>query len=372
MKRLLILALLTFFGCSTPEKATDLFYISTEEKNLDIADYGFSSERPFVFFVSEDSLLIFDEYNQSIMQFHQDFNQASARTIGLDEKFGYTDMLGFVYDGSDILSVHSKFVLLNCNHEYVEKVKISDFQMDENSGLGSDFSFDVRSSGRAISSFHASSKKLFLLIKKNNDFRLAEIDLAPPFNLRVHDILLQDLIKEHLIEASIINGVTLSNTVSPQLSIVDDLLFITYPFSTHVQYLNLVNYQSGQKKIQSSNYPNAKQILSLTSENIESVKNTIKEWNSDVEFGPLYKVPKSNHFFRLVKGKSTQANPLDGKIYLSVFDEQLELIFEKQLNEDDPSLTFEYFATDEGIYIKRSTENEDVLSYSKLTLEKSL
>lgn len=372
MNRLYIFILVALFGCSTPEKARDLFYIRTEEKNLDITDYGFSSERPFVFFVSGDSFLIFDEFNQSVLQFRQDLHQTPARKITLDEKFEYSDMLGFIYDGNDIVSFHGKFLLLNCNHAHVEKIKVSDFQFEHQANFVDDFSFEVRSSGRAISSFHASSKKLFLLIKKNNEFRITEIDLSSPFYLRIHDIILHGLIQEHLIEASIMKGVTLSNTVSPQLSIVDDLLLITYPFSNLVQYLDLVNYQSGQKKIQSSIYPNSKQILSLTSETIESVKNTIKEWNSDVEFGPLYKVPKTNYFFRLVKGKSTQPNPFDGKIYLSVFDEQLELIYEKHLNEDDPFLTFEYFATDEGIYIKRSTENEDILSYLKLSLEKLL
>jgi hypothetical protein len=363
-----VLILNILYSCKSPS-TNDQIVLKIEEKNLDISQFGFSSDRPFISFPAPKELLIFDEFKQSIVSFPSDFNKPLSGNYNLDQKFEFSDMVGFIKNKDVFLSVHSKFLMNNINGGNAQKIKITDILFSDSTINQNDYFFEVAGSAKAITSFHASSNKLFLLLNKNRNYQIAEIALSIPDKIKIHDILHHDLIKEHLLEVTVLKNFTLYNAVSPQLSIAEDKLLISYPFTNSFQYFELKNEKSQSVKVESKYYPNSKKVLTIPSDNLEKVKSVIKAWNSDVEFGPVFKVPQKNLYFRLVKGVSNQPDPFDGKIFISFFNEDFELVDEKHLNENDESLTHEYFVSEEAIYIKRKSKNEEVLSYMKIIVQ---
>ncbi|WP_133556915.1 hypothetical protein [Algoriphagus boseongensis] len=93
-----------------------------------------------------------------------------------------------------------------------------------------------------------------------------------------------------------------------------------------------------------------------------------KIWNNDISFGPIYSIPNSDNFFRLVKGPSSKNKLYDGGIFLEVLNSKLKTAYIEELTKMIPDITCEYFVLPSGIYIKKNSNDEDDLSFYRIIL----
>lgn len=93
-----------------------------------------------------------------------------------------------------------------------------------------------------------------------------------------------------------------------------------------------------------------------------------KNWNNDISFGPIYSVPKTEYFFRLIKGSNSKNKLYDGGIFLEILNSKLKTIHMEELTKNAPNITCEYFVLPSGIYIKKSSNEEDDLSFYRINL----
>lgn len=124
------------------------------------------------------------------------------------------------------------------------------------------------------------------------------------------------------------------------------------------------NYKiiSGSPNFKSKKDEFPKEPISDFSKFIEVSKN----WNNDISFGPIYSVPNSDNFFRLVKGPSSKNKFYDGGVFLEVLNSKLKTAYIEELTIMIPDITCEYFVLPSGIYIKKNSNNEDDLSFYRL------
>ncbi|PZX48438.1 hypothetical protein [Algoriphagus chordae] len=149
-----------------------------------------------------------------------------------------------------------------------------------------------------------------------------------------------------------------------------DKYLTSWDFQSNIHMLNKNGEIQSTKEFESNLFPNRK-VFSPRDQKITNHQDFIAksaEWNNDVSYGPIYKVPNSDNYFRLIKGKTSHRTKLDGGIFISLFDSELNKVGEKLINTDKPDMGLEYFVLKSGIYIKRVTESEDKLSFYRLTI----
>lgn len=234
-------------------------------------------------------------------------------------------------------------------------IKLSEFQIVQNNEFG-------------ITHYN-SDKFLFILedIKEGNTSFIVEFNPMNPNELFVHLEVDPRKSKDQKISLHS-NGMHLLNQTTPFISSFKKNLIISNNFENQFSTYYIDNKTKRIFTPESELFADKKRKLNLLKEDVSEFMKIIKEWNNDISFGPILPLPKSNKFFRIIKGRTTTLKPLDGPLFIELFDENFEKIGEEKIKNNGNDFSLEYFGSEDKIFIKQISQNENILKYYVLAL----
>lgn len=365
--------MLFFISCSNrkEEKSID---IGSKKIEVNIENTGLSSTRPFFFSNADNKLYLFDDFKNAFFEFNKEESSLLEVFSLVDEnRFNVSEMHGFIY-WDKILYIFSpnQIIINDILKDNVQKVNIDDL-FDHISGEHIDLGFKIQFNllfGKSIPAFDSDNLKVYFLVKNNSELKVAEYSLLVPDKINFFNIIDNKLIDEYRLSTKYNSNISVNNVVNPTLTLENNKLLISYPFMNSFEVFDLEKETLVKYNISSELHSNFKANQILKNDELSELITKIKDWNNDITFGPIYWDQKSLLYYRLIKGESIKLNPFDGDIFLSVFNQNFDLIEEKQLNKNVLDLTFEYFKMDSSLYVKRLSEDENNLKYLKINFKK--
>ncbi|WP_175499672.1 DUF4221 family protein [Algoriphagus aquimarinus] len=209
---------------------------------------------------------------------------------------------------------------------------------------------------------------LFNSIEKQGDYYFLQAEKLGQINDELIDFGLSGEFASNKIEFAISAKNKVVKGPVSYIQKIGNRYLVSWDFQSSIQFLNFSGENELAIAFNSDFFPNRKGFSPrdqrITDHQDFTAKST--EWNNDVSFGPIYRVPESENYFRLVKGKTSHRSKLDGGIFIVIFDSEFNFLAEKLINADTPEMGLEYFVLKSGIYIKRVTDSEDLLRYYRL------
>lgn len=344
--------------------------IEIEEIELNIENTGLSSYRPFFFSNDLNKMYLFDDFNNVFFEFnHEKSSLTEVLSLVAEDRFNVSEMHAFLYCNSSLyIFSPNQIILYNVKNEDVQKDKIDEL-IDHNTGDYVDFGYKIQFNlnfGKNIAAFDSSNSKVYFLMKNNSELRVAEYSLLERNKIRFLDVIDNKLIDKYRLSSNYNSNISIQNVVNPILSIENNKLIISYPFMNSFEVYDFIKEEKKLYSISSQMHSNFKIKQILKSDEISELMARTKDWNNDITFGPIFWDKHNEIYYRLIKGESTKLNPFDGGIFLSIFNQDFELIEEKQLNNNNPDLTYEYFKMDSSLYVRQLSNKENDLKYLKI------
>jgi hypothetical protein len=368
-KSIVLILLISLLSCSEKEKNS---LLKTEKISLELGQAGISSDKGFPFFIGDSSIILYNEFLSSFSELNPLTKKNSLfRSFENDSRFGETPFSYFSLIKKNLLLLDSKNIWLVGDQE-LSKYPLEKMEVQGETGIEiSNYSFEINSGfGKYIPSL---GDEVFMILKedgkKENQY-IVKYDPAQPSILKNINKINSKNLQDQSLELKM-GGMYLSNMVTPYISVVGDRVFISYPFQNSFDAVNLISGSTMQVQVESKVFKNQKNKQKLLSDELVKFQESVKAWNNDVAFGPILKVPSEDMLFRIVKGESEGLYPIKGDLYLQLFNYDLELMHEELISNAENNYLEEYFATSNGIYIKTMGENEDSLTYLKLTVHDS-
>ncbi|WP_157466114.1 hypothetical protein [Belliella baltica] len=181
-----------------------------------------------------------------------------------------------------------------------------------------------------------------------------------------------DLIEDHIIKVDL-GGASLRNQFSPMILPIQNKFITTYSFKNQI---DVYDKNSGEllfkELFQSTLFKNEKErpISNLNDQQRGFDKENIFDWNLDVEFSQLYYLKEIDKYIRLIRSETEGSIKRGFKVFLSIYDSEMNLDYELSLSEINEDLSFEHYFVNNHLYIKASNnESEDKLKFYKLKIE---
>ncbi|WPR74228.1 hypothetical protein [Algoriphagus sp. NG3] len=165
-------------------------------------------------------------------------------------------------------------------------------------------------------------------------------------------------------------GLTLLGNDTPQLTIVDNQLIVSYPSFSDVLVVDLESNRHQVYVFSSESYPdkrNPPEHFGRESVDVDSFK-LLQKWQEEVRYGTMTFVEDWDKFVRLVKGEGGK----DSNYFLEVFDVDFQKVQEINLTELNPDLSLSYLNTKYGLMFRAKDQpDEDVMYYYYVNLTDS-
>ncbi|UZD21431.1 hypothetical protein PBT90_18105 [Algoriphagus halophytocola] len=338
--------------------------------SIDIGNSGLSSNLPFPFFNDINNLFIYDDFTKSILIYSQlDSTFSEMISFSNENRFEISDMQSFIVTDLGLFTFSPNHIIHVNKSGDINKILVEDL-VNKESGEFLDYEYKIQFNftfGNNISSFNDKNGVLYFLLKKNDNYKIAEYNIHSPRETRLIDVIDNGLIAEHKIGNQFTGKVSLSNAVTPILTYANDKLIISYPFENYLQVLDLNTNKIIKVTPNSTLYPNSKVKQVILKDQLAEFVSKIKDWNNDYSFGPAYWNEQNRVYYRVVKGESSHLNPFDGDLYITFFNESFDLINDEEISKSNRH-TFEYFGSPEALFVKQISDSEDDLNYTKISM----
>lgn len=357
------------FSCNPNEKKIQ---ITLNPIEFNVESIGISSDLPFPFHCEKDKLIIYSAFSR---EFHElDLKTKNSRflqSLNSDERLESSELVSFIYLKGDFVLLESNSITV-INDKEIKKTLLKNLSVIGNDTINIDDYILANNSefGNSQLNSNFNSNSIFLGLEEKREritSFLVEFDLKNPTEIIIRKKINTD---ETYLQKIFLqkNGMFLNNQTMPFFSLFKENIIISNTFQSDFYFGSSKNLNLRHFSSNSENFENEKTRQKLKKDELSDFLNKIKAWNSDVSFGPILPIYGSEYFFRIVKGKSEKINPFDGVLYFECFDKEFNKISEEPLNVVDKDLTTEYFSSTEGIFLKRTSENENLLKYYKLSV----
>lgn len=365
------LSVIIFTSCSEDNSSEQLVSFEVSEKfSVDLSEVGLSSMREFPIALSSSNpnkFFIFNSFRRTIDSFSLEGgngNVSQGNEIPFEGPNGVESFNYFIEN-------NNHFIFLDHNSVYfpdsvqLKRIYFSKFPSMINEGL------EYVSRGNSISDgfnfFDPKNSIIYLFFETFTNSRKQLIS----YNLIKNEIKLIDFELIDEMENHIITywegPLKASNPYQPILSVEENFLIISYPFSSkfHLYYLQKGEVQDVFPTSKLFKGEKALPDRSFDSSSFIDFNRISDTWQDDIKFGSFFKLG-SDLYYRIVKGGKVENN---SKKFIEVFDLKFNKIGESDLSNIEPDLGAFNIPIGDKIFIKSKTQNtEDVLDYYLITI----
>jgi hypothetical protein len=338
------------------------------------AETDMSSNYPFpvaVFLKNQDAMLGFNLFNKSIDTLFFDGDQIRVKAGIYLQSDGPRKVENFVnmcQTSRGMVYISQKVLVLD-NEETgeIENFKLINFDQFLNNfgcsiALGVSFSLDHFYKG-----YDNKNDKFYFFVDNTDGsgFGLYEFDL-----LNNKTVELPPHYNIGLIEANkaIYNDgkFSVSKNNMPYIFFNEQKLIISYQYSNELVVIDLASGAHRNVFSETFLFPNSKMPPTSISSDLGHMEalDKMDEWDFDVAFSNLEKLPYEKGFCRIVRGPTLGEDKKNPEIFMEVFDLDLKKIGEKNLTAIQPDLSTFFFAVGERLFFKAKEQpNENYLNY---------
>lgn len=365
MKTQFVLLLFLIIGCSSKKEK---LIQSISLKEYDISNLGISSDLPFPHIPKDDKLIIYSEFNKAF--YEMELNSGKSKELHAFKETDIVNINGFEcfnIINKQIIIYENKSIILIKNNE-IEKIKLDDLIAINYPNLRLNEFQIVQNNEFGITN-HNSNKFLFVLEDLDDGNLTYVAEFIPQNSKELYIYLKIDPLKSKEQKISLKSkGMFLFNQTTPFITSLEKTLIISNNYNNEFLTLYLDNETIKKQKPESLLFSSGKIKQNLMKEDISEFMKIMKEWNNDISFGPLMPLTKSNRFFRIIKGKSSNLKPFDGPLFIELFDDKFNKIGEEEIPNEQNGFSLEYFSANDKIFIKLISSDENILKYYSIEL----
>ncbi len=368
----LLLYIIGLVSCSEKTSEQDIFLDVSDRKKFHIGESGLTSE-PF-YFVSLDSSrsqgLIFNKVVHSLDSIFFSADSAWVKVgdfLEVEGPYGVGTVFSFFITPDHVIFMNPQQffnqnrqtgeVSMKFMNEYgiygdTKYLAVSVptpssthefYGLDEDSGVGY-FVFDNDSEVR-IAGFNPSLDSAFFLPVVLNSEKY--------MNLRFK--------VKH-------KGLILGGNDEPQLSVVGDLLIVTFPSFNDILVYDLKSRDQRTYSSTSNSFPSERELPQNYSDEVDSGELQFeldKSWREEVRYGYIIHLESAEKYVRLVKGEGGS----DSHFFLEVFDHDFQKTEEFNLSELNPDISSDFLNTKYGLMFRAKDQpDEDAMYYYYLNV----
>lgn len=382
MFKYLFLVFILSVACSVKENFEQEIGIEvSREKKIDFATLGLSSNLlfpPACFDEKSNSLIVFNSFKHSIdsLKFTRD-TVLVKKGVGF-EKEGPN---GVPAIGALILSERNYYLFSEklMSKVVADSTVIDRIYLNKVPGLANYSTLSYRALtnyefDHFIRSFDG-DKNLLYMVAKDLDTRkliFGRLHLDEKSFEELPILFDSALIRRH--EILFDKAGYVYNNNLPYVVFEDGKLIISYYFSSKISIVDLKDWKVSEIPVRTIDYPEQKRLpqKSLASMSAAGAMEEIENWEKDVAYGQIFRIPNSNRYFRIVKGDSDILKANYYELFLEIFDQNLNKIFESNISEIQPDLASFYFPLEDVIFFKSKNQyDEGVLNYYLLQIDES-
>ncbi len=373
LKNLWFLCIL-FYSCQTESRFSDDIKIDIGSKRkTNLGQVGLSSALPFPKSINRNyigDLLIFNPYSKFIdslsfeneeMNFFQGvfIGQEGPEEIG-DFNFFLKSSIGFVFVGA------RNIIIKNPKSGEIKKIN---FMNSEIFGEKSDIFFPGSVSfslDHFYKGFDAKKEILYFFVQNivSGEVALCRFNVLTEEMKRLPDVFDVDLVSKN--ENIYRNQGYIQKNNLPYIFYDNQKLLISYSYSNDIVVVDSESLNYSTKHFDSALFPNEKSSHQKLRRDMDFFEATsaMDEWDFDVTYGNLEKLPNNKGFCRLIRGATLGEDKKNPEIFIEVFDLDLKKIGEKNLTAIQPDLSTFFFAVGERLFFKAKEQpNEYYLNY---------
>jgi hypothetical protein len=373
LKKLWFLCLL-FYSCQTESSFSgDIIIDVGSKRKANIGQVGLSSTLPFPKSINRNDvaeLLIFNPYSKFIdsvsfeneeMKISQGIfiGQEGPEAIG-DFNFFLKSSKGFVFVGG------RSIVIKNPQSGEIKKVNfISSEIFGEKSEImiPSNVSFLL---DHFYKGFDAKNEILYFFVQNIvlGEVALCKFNVLTEELIRLPDFFDVDLVKKN--ENIYRSQAYIIKNNLPYVFYEDQKLILSYSYSNEIVVVDPVSLNYSTKHFDSDLFPKKKSSHQKLRNDMDffEASQAMDEWDFDVSYGNLEKLPNSKGFCRLIRGATLGEDKKNPEIFMEVFDLDLKKIGEKNLTAIQPDLSTFFFAVGDRLFFKaKEQQNENYLNY---------
>lgn len=342
------------------------------KRTVNIGQVGLSSSLPFPKSTNlwdSGEILFFNQYSKNIdsfifendeMKLHQGifFGQEGPEAIG-DFNFFLKSSIGFVFVGG------RGIVIKNPHSGEIKKANFSSEIFGEKSDifLPGSVSFLL---DHFFKGYDAKQEVLYFFVQNivSGEVALCKFNLLTQEMKRLPDVLDVDLVRKN--ENIYRNQGYIQKNNLPYVFFEDEKLILSYSYSNDIVIVDPESMDFTTKHFESELFPKEKSNRQKLRNDMDFFEATgvMDEWDFDVTYGNLEKLPNNKGFCRLIRGATLGDDKKNPEIFIEVFDNELNKIGETNLTEIQPDLSTFFFAVGQRLFFKAKEQpNENYLNY---------
>ncbi|MGY6744032.1 MAG: hypothetical protein ACXIUQ_14935 [Cecembia sp.] len=362
-----------FSSCQAESRFSGEITIDVGKKRTTyIGQTGLSSNLPFPKSTNPNDVgdfLIFNPYSKSIdsVSFENEeinlfqglfLDQEGPEAIG-EFNFFLESSLGFVFVGN------RNIVIKNPKSSEIKKVNFSSGIFGEKSDilLPGSVSFLL---DHFFKGFDPEKENLYFFVQNivSGEVALCKFNVLTEEMIRLPDFFDVDLVKknENIYRSQ---AYILKNNL-PYIFYDDDKLVLSYSYSNDIVVVDPKSLNYLTKCFDSKLFPDEKSSHHKLRNDMDffEANQAMDEWDFDVSFGNLEKLPNNKGFCRLIRGATLGEDKNNPEIFIEIFDIELNKIGEANLTEIQPDLSTFFFAVERRLFFKAKEQpNENYLNY---------
>lgn len=338
------------------------------------ADTGLSSNFPFpssVFLEDGATMLVFNRFNNSIDTLYFEGDQISIKAGNFLHTDGPRKVENFVnmcHTSKGMVYINQK-VLVFDNEESGE---IENFRLVDFDQFKSDFGYSITlgvsySLDHFFKGYDNKNDKFYFFVDKieGSDIGLYEFDLINTKTKKLPPHYNIELIEANKAIYNVGKGFVSLNNM-PYIFYQEQKLIISYQYCNEIVVIDLASNKYKDITSKSLLFPKSKKPFVPISVGLDGLEalNKLNEWDFDVSYGNLEKLPSEKGFCRIVRGATLGEDKKNPEIFIEVFDNELNKRGEANLTEIQPDLSTFFFAVGERLFFKAKEQpNENYLNY---------
>jgi hypothetical protein len=337
-----------------------------------IGQAGLSSNLPFPKSTNPNDVgdfLIFNPYSKFIdsvsfeneeMKIFQGFfiDQEGPEAVG-EFNFFLESSLGFVFVGN------RNIFIKNLNSGEIKKVNFSSEIFGEKSDilLPGSVSFLL---DHFFKGFDQKKENLYFFVQNivSGEVALCKFNVITEELIRLPDFFDVDLVSKN--ENIYRNQAYIIKNNLPYVFYDEGKLILSYSYSNNFVVVDPESLNYSTKYFDSKLFPNEKSSHHKLRNDMDFLEanQAMDEWDFDVSFGNLEKLPNNKGFCRLIRGATLGDDKKNPEIFFEIFDIELNKIGEANLTEIQPDLSTFFFAVEQKLFFKaKEQSNENYLNY---------
>ncbi|WP_291785154.1 hypothetical protein [Cecembia sp.] len=362
-----------FYSCQTESGFSgDITIDVGSKRKAYIGQVGLSSNLPFPKSTNPNDVgdfLIFNPYskfidsvsfkNEEIKIFQGFFlEEEGPEAIG-EFNFFLGSSLGFVFVGN------RSIVIKDLKSGEIKKVKFSSDIFGEKSDtfLPGSVSFLL---DHFFKGFDAKKENLYFFVQNmvSGEVALCKFNIITEELIRLPDFFDVDMVSKN--ENIYRNQLYIMKNNLPYVFYYDEKLILSYSYSNEIVVVNPESLNFLTKYFDSKLFPNEKSTHQKLRDDMDffEANQTMDEWDFDVSFGNLEKLPNNKGFCRLIRGATLGEDKKNPEIFIEIFDNELKKVGEANLTNMQPDLSTFFFAVERRLFFKAKEQpDENYLNY---------